>query len=256
MFTSGVTKPAFVPFPQVYGVLWNPFSSTPEFVTYGVKHILTWRLEYGARKVPTWTKTAGTFGAAKVMNVLACTYVPDPMKEWRDTIRDKDTGKVFNRGRAKGKVGQSVGRKTNTRCHLKTKVKRRSEAESPVQELFSLVSVLRLFPVLRTPPDRWSKHLVAEYHGPHAVNGIRVARYYTPGARSKVRPSPRGGSLWRWGMRWWTRWRGLWFPSSPRMASATSSSRFPSSSFAVSGEACFRTAQSAWAVRMSRLHTH
>lgn len=35
------------------------------------------------------------------MNVLAAAFVPDCMAEHRELIRDKDTGKIFNRGVAK-----------------------------------------------------------------------------------------------------------------------------------------------------------
>jgi hypothetical protein len=70
---------------QVYGVLWNPFAEN-EFVTYGVKHLVTWRLGPDPNNpsgVPRWQSIAGTFGPTKIENVLAAAYVPDCMDKYR-----------------------------------------------------------------------------------------------------------------------------------------------------------------------------
>jgi hypothetical protein len=71
--------------PQVYGVLWNPYAED-EFITYGVKHLVTWRLGPDPNNpsgLPRWQSIAGTFGPTKVENVLAAAYVPDCMDKYR-----------------------------------------------------------------------------------------------------------------------------------------------------------------------------
>ena len=71
--------------PQVYGVLWNPYAEH-EFITYGVKHLVTWRLGPDPNNpsgLPRWQSIAGTFGPTKVENVLAAAYVPDCMDKYR-----------------------------------------------------------------------------------------------------------------------------------------------------------------------------
>jgi WD40 repeat protein len=82
--------------PQVFGVVWNPFKAD-EFVTFGVKHIKWWRPN---PDTGTWEGISGSFGS-KVDNVLSAVFVRDSMAPYRDIMKDKDTGKLFNRGNAK-----------------------------------------------------------------------------------------------------------------------------------------------------------
>ena len=90
--------------PQVFGVVWNPYSVAPEFLTHGVKHIKFWSINAESGK---WDCVSGSFGpksadkAWVVDNVLCAVYFPDPMGPYREVVYDKETRKpLHTRARA------------------------------------------------------------------------------------------------------------------------------------------------------------
>lgn len=90
--------------PQIFGVRYNDFCAASEFVTYGVKHLNFWAYVKNPDDPSApgrYEKTAGSFGPSKVDSPLSAVWIPDVMADYRETIRDKDTGKVFNKGHAK-----------------------------------------------------------------------------------------------------------------------------------------------------------